>query len=65
MLRTYVQVLWAVVHVFGGLFDQLTVNLVVQVWVIQPHLQGILDQRDVVVDGCFLSGNSCEEKNGL
>lgn len=34
-----------------GLFDQLTVHLVLQFWMRQAHLQCILGQGHVVVDG--------------
>ena len=34
-----------------GLFDQLTVHLILKLGMSQAHLQGILGQRGVVVDG--------------
>ena len=45
----------------AGLLDQLTVNLVLQLRVGQTHLQCILGQRDVVVDGRRVQGNTDEE----
>ena len=47
------------------LFDQLTVHLVLQLRVRQAHLQCILGQRGVVVDGGGLHQDVDEELAGL
>lgn len=48
-----------------GLLDELTVHLILQLRVSQAHLQSILGQRRVVVDGWRLDQHVDEELTGL
>ena len=48
-----------------GLFNQLTVHLILQLWVGQAHLQGTLGQGHMVVDGRSIDGHIYEELTRL
>lgn len=48
-----------------GLFDELTVNFILQLWVVQAHLQSILGQRGVVINRWRLNQHIDEELTGL
>lgn len=49
----------------AGLFDELTEQLVLQLWVGQTHLQGTLGQGDMVIDGRSIDGHVDEQLTGL
>lgn len=48
-----------------GLLNQLAIHFVLQFWVGQAHLQSILGQRGVVIDGWRLNQHVDEELTGL
>lgn len=48
-----------------GLLDELTVHLILELWVSQAHLQSILSQRGVVINRGRLHQHVDEELAGL